>query len=274
MNPRVKIASRTVLLGAFLLMAVTYPFAEESSAETEAAILAEPGVEKLKVKVLSVHPHDPTAFTQGLLFLDGDLYESTGHYGRSTLRKTEPESGTVLDRRDLDNGYFGEGLALMGPRLYQLTWKAGVVLVWDLATMEQVDEHGYNGQGWGLASDGERLAMSDGSSRITFRAADDFRWLSTIEVTLDGEPVERLNELEWVNGKIFANVLGEELILRIDPDTGRVDGVVDASGLLTPQERRMVDVLNGIAYDAESETFWITGKFWPRMYRAVFETVE
>lgn len=265
---------RIACLGAFLLMAVTFPFAEESSAESEAAVLAESAVERMKVKVLSVHPHDPTAFTQGLLYLDGFLYESTGHYGRSTLRKTEPESGTVLERRDLDGGYFGEGLALLGDRLYQLTWKAGVVLVWDLATLQQVDEHGYNGQGWGLTSDGERLAMSDGSPRITFRAADDFRWLSTIEVTLDGRPVERINELEWVDGKIFANVLGEEKIVRIDPESGVVDGIVDASGLLTPQERRMVDVLNGIAYDAESETFWITGKFWPRMYRVTFERVE
>jgi glutaminyl-peptide cyclotransferase len=231
-------------------------------------------VERLKVRVLSVHPHDPTAFTQGLLFQDGRLYESTGLYGRSTLRLTEPETGTVLERKDLDGGYFGEGLALVGDRLYQLTWKAGVVLVWDRASLEPVDEHGYNGQGWGLASDGERLVMSDGSSRITFRAADDFRWLSTVEVTLDGEPVERLNELEWVGDRIYANVLGEERILRIEPQSGRIDAVVDASGLLTPQERRMVDVLNGIAYDPATETFWITGKFWPRMYRAVFEPIS
>lgn len=249
--------------------------ADDSSAETEAASLIEPAaVEKLRVKVLSVHPHDPTAFTQGLLYLDGWLYESTGHYGRSTLRRSEPETGTVLERRDLDQGYFGEGLALVGQRLYQLTWKAGVVLVWDLATLEQVDEHGYNGQGWGLTSDGERLAMSDGSSRITFRSADDFRWLSTLEVSLDGQPVERINELEWVDGKIYANILGEERILRLDPETGEVDAVIDASGLLTPQERRMVDVLNGIAYDAGSKTFWITGKFWPRMYRVVFEPAD
>ncbi|MDA8019337.1 MAG: glutaminyl-peptide cyclotransferase [Thermoanaerobaculia bacterium] len=252
-------------------MAAPLPFAEDSRAVTEAAISAESEVEQLKVKVLSVHPHDPTAFTQGLLYLGGSLYESTGHYGRSTLRKTEPETGTVLERRDLDAGYFGEGLAVLGDRLYQLTWKAGVVLVWDLKTLQQVDEHGYNGQGWGLASDGERLAMSDGSSRITFRAPDDFRWLSTMEVTYGGAPVERLNELEWVGDKIYANLLGEEKILRIDPETGVVDGVIDASGLLAPQERLMVDVLNGIAYDAASETFWITGKFWPRMYRVVFE---
>ena len=262
------------MLAAILLMAVTFPFADESSADTDAAVLAEPAVEKLKVKVLSVHPHDPTAFTQGLVYEDDVLYESTGHYGRSSLRKTEPESGTILERRELDSGYFGEGLALLGSRLYQLTWKAGVVLVWDLETMLQIDEHGYNGQGWGLTTDGERLVMSDGSPRITFRAADDFRWLSTLEVTLDGQPVERINELEWVDGKIFANVLGEEKIIRIDPETGVVDGVVDASGLLTPQERRMVDVLNGIAYDADSDTYWITGKFWPRMYRVAFEPVE
>lgn len=259
----------------FALLVMTFLFAtlpaEDSAAASSAAA---GGPERLRVEILAVHPHDPTAFTQGLLFAAGELYESTGLYGKSTVRRTDAESGRVLQRRELDPGYFGEGLAAVGDALYQLTWKAGVVLVWDRETLEPLDEHGYNGQGWGLTSDGECLYMSDGSSRLTVRSAEDFRWLSTLEVTLGGEPVERLNELEWVDGRIYANLLGEEVIVRIDPQSGAVDGIVDASGLLTPQERRMVDVLNGVAYHPERDSFWLTGKFWPRMYEVRFVPVN
>lgn len=228
-------------------------------------------VEQLGVKIVAVYPHDPTAFTQGLVWDGGMLYESTGLYGRSTLRRVEPTSGTVLDNRHLDHGFFGEGLTLVGDHLVQLTWKAGVAFVYEVGSMEIVDEWGYNGEGWGLATtpDG-RLLMSDGSSRLTARDPKDFRWLSTIEVTRGGEPVDHLNELEMVDGRLYANVWGRDRIVRLDPETGQVDAEIDASGLLTPAEQRMVDVLNGIAYDPMSETFWITGKFWPKMFQVKF----
>ena len=229
-------------------------------------------VQRLSIKVLAVYPHDPGAFTQGLVWDGGVFYESTGLYGKSSLRRVEPMSGQVMARRAVDPNLFSEGLALVGDRLLQLTWKAGIVLVYDLASLELVDEYGFNGQGWGLAYDGARLVMSDGSHRLTFRDPTDFRWLSTLEVTLAGQQVRDLNELEFAESSLYANVWGQERILRIDPDSGAVDGVVDASGLLSPQEKARVDVLNGIAYDPVSKTFWLTGKFWPKMFQVVFTT--
>jgi glutaminyl-peptide cyclotransferase len=228
-------------------------------------------VQRLQVKVQAVYPHDPGAFTQGLVWDGGVLYEGTGLYGKSSLRRVEPMSGEVLARRAVDPNLFGEGLARVDDRLYQLTWKAGIVLVYDLASLELIDEYGFNGQGWGLAYDGTRLLMSDGSHRLTVRDLADFRWRATIEVTQDGRPVDQLNELEFAEGALYANVWGEERIVRVDPDTGEVDAVIDASGLLSPDERARVDVLNGIAYDPVSKTFWLTGKFWPKMFQVVFE---
>ncbi len=228
-------------------------------------------VQRLSIKVLAAYPHDPGAFTQGLVWDGGVLYESTGLYGKSSLRRAEPMSGQVLARRAVDPNLFSEGLAQVGDRLLQLTWKAGIVLVYDLASLELIDEYGFNGQGWGLAYDGSRLVMSDGTHRLTFRDPSDFRWLSTLEVTLAGKPVRDINELEFAGGSLYANIWGQERILRIDPDTGEVDAVIDASGLLSPDEKSRVDVLNGIAYDPVSETFWLTGKFWPRMFQVVFE---
>ena len=228
-------------------------------------------VEQLKVEVLEVYPHDPTAYTQGLVWDGGVLYESTGLYGKSTVRRVDPESGLVLDKQVLDPNFFGEGLALVGDRLVQLTWKAGVAFVYELVGLELVDEFGFNGEGWGLAYDGkDRLVMCDGSSRITFRNPEDFRWVSTVDIRLRGQPLERLNELEFAEGQLYANVWQQEKIVRIDPDTGRVTAEIDASGLLDPRESAMVDVLNGIAYDPMSKSFWLTGKFWPKMFRVVF----
>ncbi len=228
-------------------------------------------VERLSINVLAVYPHDPGAFTQGLVWDGGVFYESTGLYGKSSLRRADPGTGQVLERRLVDPNLFGEGLARIGDRLLQLTWHAGIVLVYDLASLQLIDEYGFNGQGWGLAYDGERLVMSDGSHRLTYRDPEDFRWRATLEVTLAGRPVNHLNELEFAEGKLYANVWGEERIVRIDPDTGGVDAVIDASNLLAPDEKARVDVLNGIAYDAVSKTFWLTGKFWPKMFQVQFE---
>ncbi len=230
-------------------------------------------VERLSVKILATYPHDPGAFTQGLVWDGGVLYESTGLYGKSSLRRVEPMSGEGLDRRAVDPNLFAEGLAMVGDRLVQLTWKAGIALVYDLATLELVDEYGFNGEGWGLAYDGNLLVMSDGSHRLTLRDSSDLRWRVTVEVQLGGKKVENINELELVDGDLYANVWGEERIIRLDPETGVVDGVIDCSGLLEASEKSRVDVLNGIAYDPVSETFWLTGKFWPRMFQVVFVPV-
>lgn len=230
-----------------------------------------PTVETLVVRVLATYPHDPGAFTQGLSLVDGVMYESTGLYGRSSLRQVAPESGQVLLRHDLPRRFFGEGLAVMGDKLVQLTWKAGLALVYDRETLEPIGEWGYNGEGWGLAWNGEHLVMSDGTPRLTFRSPEDFRWLRTVEVSLEGEPLHRINELEWVDGRLWANLWGDERLVRIDPATGRVDATVDAAGLLDVHESRMVDVLNGVAYDPDTQTFWLTGKFWPKMFQVRFE---
>ncbi|MEM7349668.1 MAG: glutaminyl-peptide cyclotransferase [Acidobacteriota bacterium] len=246
------------------------PKLERESAAASGESAGSTEVERLRVEVHAIYPHDPSAFTQGLVWDGGVLYESTGLYGKSSLRRVEPMSGEVLERRMVDPNLFGEGLAQVDDKLVQLTWKAGIALVYDLATLYQVDEFGFNGEGWGLAYDGESLMMSDGSHRLTERDRNDFRWRATIEVRLHGQPVDHLNELEFAEGDLYANVWGEDRIVRIDPSSGRVTAVIDASGLLTPFEKSRVDVLNGIAYDPVSKTFWLTGKFWAKMFQVTF----
>ncbi|HEX9733412.1 MAG TPA: glutaminyl-peptide cyclotransferase [Thermoanaerobaculia bacterium] len=242
------------------------------AAQASAQISAErwKAVKQWSVKVLAEHPHDRRAFTQGLVWHDGLLYESTGQHGWSSVRRVEPATGAVLAQYDLDRSLFGEGLALASGRLIQLTWQTGLALVYDAASLAPVDQFVYQGEGWGLAWDGRRLAMSDGTSRLTFRDPETFDVLETREVTLDGLPLANLNELEHADGLLYANVWLEDRIVAIDPETGKVRAVIDASGLLSPLERRGVDALNGIAYDPVSETFWITGKYWPWMFQVVF----
>lgn len=223
--------------------------------------------EQLEARVLESYPHDPQAFTQGLLWHGDALYESTGLYGRSSMRQVEPRTGKVLAQEMVDPGLFGEGLTRVGERLIQLTWRAGIALVYDVQNLALVDQWGYEGEGWGLTFDGQRLIMSDGSSRLLFRDPEDFRTLGSIEVKLNGRQLSRLNELEWADGRIYANVWQQDWVVRIDPESGEVDGLADLSNLLTPAERARVDVLNGIAYDPGSKTFWVTGKFWPKIFQ-------
>lgn len=257
--------SLVLVLILFSLPAVSLPVwgAEETPP-------AKKDVEQLRTRVVASYPHDRSAFTQGLLWHEGTLYESTGRYGTSTVRKVAAETGRVLLRHDLDGGFFGEGLAWTGDRFIQLTWYAGVALVYD-AELLPIGQMDYQGEGWGLTWDGDHLVMSNGSADLTFRSAETFEPLSNVTVTLRGQPLDGLNELEYVDGEIYANVWMKEWIARIDPETGEVTGVIDASGLLTASEKRRVDVLNGIAYDPGSKTFWITGKFWPKMFQVVFE---
>ncbi len=237
----------------------------------EASALPNVPAERLRVRVLATYPHDRRAFTQGLVWHHGVLYESTGQYGASSVRRVAPRTGEVRALWQLDAGLFGEGLALVDDRLIQLTWQAGMAWVYDLATLQPLEVMTYGGEGWGLAWDGERLVTSDGSSRLSFRDPRTFAVLSTVEVALEGQPLSLLNELEFVAGALWANVWSSEQIVCIDPASGVVTAVVDASGLLEPGQRQHVDVLNGIAWDPVSETFWITGKYWPTMFQVVFE---
>ncbi len=226
--------------------------------------------ERLTVEVRRTLPHDPTSFTQGLVIAGGELYESRGQYGESSLRRLDRATGRVLAERPLAPDLFGEGLAAVGDRLVQLTWREGVAIVWDSATLTETGRFAYPEEGWGLCGDGRRLYHSDGSARLTVRDPRTFAARGRIEVTLEGRPVTRLNELECAEGWIYANLLGADAIVRISPQDGRVTAVIDASGLLTASERAAADVLNGIAYDPEAKVFLLTGKNWPKMFEVVF----
>lgn len=233
-----------------------------------------PPPERLRVRVVRRFPHDTGAFTQGLLWHEGHLYESTGLRGRSTLRKVDLETGEVLHRRSLERMYFGEGLARVGDRLIQLTWTRGVAHVWSLDGFEHLRTFEYEGEGWGLCHDGRNLVMSDGSARLTFRDPSTFREVRRVTVRQEGRAVGYLNELECVDGSVWANVWQREELLRIDPVSGRVTAVVDASGLLSDQERLGTDVLNGIAWIPERDRFVITGKFWPYAFEVELVPAE
>jgi glutamine cyclotransferase len=218
-------------------------------------------------QVVRTFPHDPQAFTQGLVFLDGVLYEGTGLNGHSSIRKVKLENGEVLQIQKLDPQYFGEGIAVWDNSLVQLTWRGGVGFVYDRATFQRKKTFTYNGEGWGLAFDGTRLAMSDGTAFIRFLDPATLAETGRIQVRDGTVPVEHLNELEFVKGEIFANVWQTDRLARISPRTGQVTGWIDLAGLLDPREAaRGVDVLNGIAYDAQNDRLFVTGKLWPRVF--------
>lgn len=224
----------------------------------------------LRIKVLRTYPHDRDAFTQGLIWRDGLLYESTGLVGRSSLRKVDLASGAVKQQVAVAPPYFAEGLADVGNRLFQLTWQHGRVFVYDKNTLNRVGELAYQGEGWGLCHDGRALVMSNGGDALTVRDPKTFAVTRTIQVTENGRPLARLNELECVGGDVYANVWTTDTIVRIDMKTGHVTAKIDATGLLSPAERIGADVLNGIAYDPADRTFLITGKLWPKLFRVTF----
>ncbi|MEV6910604.1 glutaminyl-peptide cyclotransferase [Amycolatopsis sp. NPDC051071] len=226
---------------------------------------APPSPAKLKVRVLSTLPHDPDAFTQGLEFAGETLYEGTGLVGKSSLR-AGPAGATPTVRAELP-GLFGEGITVLGPTVWQITWQDGVAIERDAKTLAERGRVGYTGEGWGLCHrEGTgQLVMSDGSSKLTFRDPVSFAPTGSVEVGRD-----RLNELECVGDSVYANVWQTDKILRIDAASGRVTGEIDASGLLTPEERRSTDVLNGIAAVPGTDEFLVTGKLWPKMFRVKF----
>ena len=218
-------------------------------------------------QIVHTYAHDPMAFTQGLVYLNGVLYEGTGLEQQSSIRKVKLETGEVLQKRDVPGEYFGEGIVIWKDRLIELTWKAEKGFIYDLASFAPKGEFQYSGEGWGLTTDGKRIIMSDGSSALRFWDPETLRETDRIVVTDDGRPVPELNELEWVKGEIYANVWQTERIARIDPKTGHVVGWIDCTGLLTPQDRtELTDVLNGIAYDAKGDRLFVTGKRWPKLF--------
>lgn len=216
--------------------------------------------------VVERFPHDRAAFTQGLVVAGGALYESTGLHGASSVRRVDLATGAILARHDLADRYFGEGLAAVGDHLIQLTWRAGVAFVYDRATLAPVAEHRYAGQGWGLTHDGHRLILSDGTDRLRFFDPGDFSAQGSVAVTDQGRPVRNLNELEFVDGEVLANVWLTDTIVRIDPHTGAVRGRVDLSGLRPADVTGRDDVLNGIAWDPTHRRLLVTGKRWSAVF--------
>jgi glutaminyl-peptide cyclotransferase len=222
---------------------------------------------QLRWEVIRSSPHDPSAFLQGLVWHDGGFFESTGLFGRSTLRRVEWPSGRVARRVDLPPNVFGEGLARAGDRLLQLTWQSGRAFVYDLKTLRLLEEFRYEGEGWGLAFDGASLIMSDGTDVLTFRDPQRFTPTRRLAVTWNGRPLPRLNELEFIDGEVWANVWYTDFIVRIDPVSGRVTSYLDLTGLLPPGQRRQQDaVLNGIAYDPATRRIFVGGKLWPSLF--------
>jgi glutamine cyclotransferase len=216
-------------------------------------------------------PHDPAAFTEGLQFDDGKLYESTGLVGKSELREVNPTTGAVIRSAPLPPDFFGEGLAVVGDKIWQLTWRNGVAIEWDKATFKPIRQVPLQGEGWGLCYDGSRLIRSDGTNTLHFHDPSTFAETGTVAVTNKGAPFNKINELECVDGQVYANQFMTERIAKIDPQTGKVTEIVDASGLLDPQRRAGADVMNGIAY-AGNDEFLLTGKYWPAMFRVRFDS--
>jgi glutaminyl-peptide cyclotransferase len=217
--------------------------------------------------VVQQYAHDAQAYTQGLVYHDGALYESTGQLGRSSVRRADLATGSVQQRTDLPADRFGEGLALVDDRLIQVTWTSGVGYVYDRATLALQDSFTYEGQGWGLAYDGTSLILSDGSATLKFLDPLTFEVLRTIQVQDGGAPLDSINELEWVDGQILANVYQTDWIVRIDPATGNVLSWIDAKGVYPSAQRpASADVLNGIAWDAAGRRLFITGKLWPVLF--------
>jgi glutamine cyclotransferase len=218
--------------------------------------------------VVAAYPHDTGAFTEGLFWRDGFLYESTGLEGRSSIRKVTLETGLPEQERLVDSRYFGEGIIDWKDRLIELTWKHQIGLIYDIATFELIGEFSYPGEGWALTRDETRIIMSDGTSALRFLDPETLTETGRIQVTDDGRPVDNLNELEWVKGEVLANIWQTDRIARIDPKTGHVTGWIDLSGLLSAADQAggRVDVLNGIAYDAATDRLFVTGKFWPKLF--------
>ena len=221
-------------------------------------------------RVVATWPHDRSAFTEGLVWLPDGLLESTGINGESEVRKVDLASGRVTARVRLPYQYFGEGAAVIGGKVYQLTWQSQRGFVYDLATLKQEREFTYAGEGWGLATDGTSLILSNGTNQIQVMDPQTFRVTRVVSVTLRGQPLARLNELEVVRGELYANVWQTDWIVRIDLQSGKVVGIVDFSGLLPPEDYdQHTDVLNGIAYDPAGDRLFVTGKRWPKLFEVV-----
>jgi len=255
----------------FLLISVFSTYAAQSGSMPQSQFrlssLLKTRAPIASVEVKNVYPHDPNAFTQGLFFYQGYLYESTGLNGKSLLSKKELRTGKTLQEVSIDQKYFGEGSVVLKNKIYQLTWRNETVLVYDAGSLQPISKMKYHGEGWGLATDGKYLLMSNGSSIITVRKPDTFGVVRKIHIHDGDTTVDGLNELEFIKGEIWANIFQEDVIVRISPRSGKVTGWIDLSALRAYLPRDVqVDVINGVAYDAATDRIFVTGKYWPKVF--------
>ena len=271
MSNRVVVMGRKAALGFALSLALLPVGVVAQAAPQTAAPAAEAATQPARpprygYEVVNIYPHDPAAFTQGLEIHDGQFLESTGRHP-SSVRRVAIETGEVLAKRDVDMQFFGEGLTAVGDRVLTLTWQGGHGFVWDADDLEPAGTFSYAGEGWGLTHDDTRVILSDGSASLRFLDPITLQQTGSVPVTFMGRPLERLNELEFIEGEVWANVWQTNYIVRIDPATGFVTGVIDLAGLLPdPVANPADDVLNGIAWDAENRRLFVTGKNWPKMF--------
>jgi glutamine cyclotransferase len=260
-------ALKTMPLFLILFLSLVGATCQSNSSTTSGDKNSRLAVPVYGYEVVHTFPHDPDAFTQGLVFRDGNLLESTGEVGHSSLRRVELDTGKVLQRIEVPPPYFAEGITLLNGKIYQLTWQHHLGVIYDALTFEKTGQFNYTGEGWGLATDGQSLILSDGSNRIRFLDPETFHVQRTIPV-LDGTVlVSEINELEYIKGEIYANIWHANRIARIDPQTGKVVGWIDLTGLLAPGEVQDEEaVLNGIAFDEGSGRLFVTGKLWPKLF--------
>lgn len=227
-------------------------------------------------RILETYPHATDAFTQGLFFDDGVLYESTGQYGQSSLRQVDLETGDILQKTPLPQAYFGEGSAIVGDDIFVLSWREETAFRFDADDFKLKSSYTYDGEGWGLTFDGDALIMSDGTAVLRFVDPLSFEEIRRLRVTLRGEPLRNLNELEWIDGQVFANVWQTNAIVRIDPSSGAVTGIVDLRGLLSEEDfvQGETDVLNGVAWNGEDNILYVTGKNWPKLFKIELVEIE
>jgi glutamine cyclotransferase len=257
--------SRTAAVILMAVLAARFAPLPHAAADVAQAVGEEIPTESYSL--VEAWPHDRGAFTEGLVFWKGMLIESTGLYGHSTLRKVDLETGLVRQEVELPAQYFGEGIAVLGGRIFQLTWQSHRGFIYDLESMKPEGEFSFTGEGWGLTTDGRSLVMTDGTNRIRFLDPATFQVTRTIDVFAHGRPVDRLNGLEFVKGELYANVWQTEFVLRIDPATGRVLSSIDFVGILPPSDHSSdTDVMNGIAYDSQGDRLFVTGKNWPKLF--------
>ncbi|HEX8429801.1 MAG TPA: glutaminyl-peptide cyclotransferase [Longimicrobium sp.] len=265
--------TRILAVGGLMTLAAALGACPGTGDANDTEIVA--GAPTQPARAVRSYPHDPTAFTQGLVFRNGELLESTGRFGESSLRRVKLETGEVLQQVAVPKEYFAEGLAVIGDRAFQLTWQNGVGFIYDLTTFQRTGTFAYQGEGWGLTTDGTSLILSDGSSVLRFLDPATFAVTRTVEVQDGGNFVDQLNELEWVRGEIWANVWHKDVIARIDPRDGRVRGWLDVGQLLPEATARDPEAVpNGIAYDPATGRLFVTGKLWSRLFEITAPELE